>query len=574
MARRELMKTIQSYPDIANMLREYSYDDILSEAAAIIGVSEEKLENYLLRLYENSDKPITYKVSVQELTQNLEYYDWVFQKLENDASRVTFANLIMYRVLPLKQFLVEASNYLSAGEETEFLEKTSLYGEAEILQDKDLVLQENMGLRIYVNDSVENIWKLPKLIDFLNADYRYYIKHTIVEERQETTVYVVPIEEKITLPLILSDKKNVVAMAPYTRGWSNVELLKDCGLIPYLLYKNHNCDVTFVGAYNGDYPYWDKYLKGVKMEFLSSGEEIDKLAYLEKNAFNIDCLILRGCYDSNWAVAATYKRLNPTGRIYVGLDANSHWMDRIRWNHPAIAGFMNCCDVIATSCTAMQDYLNQKWPWKIEHIPNGYYSFEKQDKIINFENKKNVILTVSRLGTQQKATHILLEAFAKVAQRLSTWELQLVGSVEPAFEAYIKEYYERYPWLLDRVHFLGSITDKNELRKKYLDAKIFALSSILEGGTPNVIGEALSAGCVIATTKIDAWQDAIGNGKCGMASNINDIEGFSDMLVSLCNDMYLKNMSEEAILHAQNHFNMEKIVARLNRMLFGENADG
>lgn len=28
-----------------------------------------------------------------------------------------------------------------------------------------------------------------------------------------------------------------------------MELVKDCGLIPYLLYKNHNCNVSLVGAW-------------------------------------------------------------------------------------------------------------------------------------------------------------------------------------------------------------------------------------------------------------------------------------------------------------------------------------
>lgn len=58
----------------------------------------------------------------------------------------------------------------------------------------------------------------------------------------------------------LKTPKNIVALAPYDRGWSNVEFLKDCGLIPYLLYKNHNCNVTFVGAQKEDWPYLDQYL--------------------------------------------------------------------------------------------------------------------------------------------------------------------------------------------------------------------------------------------------------------------------------------------------------------------------
>lgn len=30
--------------------------------------------------------------------------------------------------------------------------------------------------------------------------------------------------------------KRIVALAPYERDWSNVVLVKDCGLISYLLY--------------------------------------------------------------------------------------------------------------------------------------------------------------------------------------------------------------------------------------------------------------------------------------------------------------------------------------------------
>ncbi len=34
----------------------------------------------------------------------------------------------------------------------------------------------------------------------------------------------------------MAEKKRIVALAPYERGWSNVELVKDLGLISYLLY--------------------------------------------------------------------------------------------------------------------------------------------------------------------------------------------------------------------------------------------------------------------------------------------------------------------------------------------------
>ncbi len=365
-------------------------------------------------------------------------------------------------------------------------------------------------------------------------------------------------------------RKTVVAMAPYNRGWSNVEFLKDCGLIPYLLYKNHNCDVTFVGAKNEEWPYLDQYLQGVKTDILPTGTEIEKLQYIQEHAKNIDCLILRGFYNANFGIAKLYKELNPNGKIYDGLDANSPWMDRIMWSHPVISSFMKCCDVLATSCTATQMYLNEKWPWKIEHIQNGYYSFDSQNKFPSYSNKENIILTVSRIGSPQKANHIMLEAFAMVAEQIPDWSFYLVGSIAPDFQSYIEHYFERFPSLKERIVFTGPISDKACLKEMYLKSKIFALSSVLEGGTPNVIAEALSSGCVIATTQIDAWEEATNFGRCGKTCPINDPLAFSKMLLGLCNDPDLEHKSIEAYNHCVSHFDMEKIVARLYLMLFGD----
>lgn len=365
-------------------------------------------------------------------------------------------------------------------------------------------------------------------------------------------------------------KKRIVAMAPYERGWSNVEYLKDCGLIPYLLYKNHNCDVTFVGAKTEEWPYLEKYLKGVKTEILLSGTVDSKKEYIAKRAKEIDCLILRGPYNSNFEIAILYKNLNPNGKIYVGLDASSYWMDWIKWKTPIFQAFMNSCDVLATSCTAMQMHLNQKWPWKIEHIPNGSYNFETQTTIPSFSQKENYILTVSRLGTTQKANHVMLDAFALIANKIPKWQFYLVGTIETNFQNYIDNYLKKHPDLRERVHFTGAIQDKLQLKDMYLKSKIFALSSIQEGGTPNVIGEALSSACVIAVTKIDAWEEAINYGKCGCACDVDDIDGFAKILYSLCTDNDLEKKSNEAYYYSQNEMSMEKAVARLYFMLFGE----
>ncbi len=362
--------------------------------------------------------------------------------------------------------------------------------------------------------------------------------------------------------------KRVVALAPYERGWSNVELIKDCGLIPYLLYKNHGCTVSMVGARGDDYSYLDKYVKGLEMDFLPNGSVEAKADYIIENAKQIDALILRGCYSSNFIPARLYKQLNPAGHIYVGLDANSHWMDRIIWTDADFIEFMDHCDVIATSCIAMQRHLNEKWPWIIEHIPNGYYNFGSSNTPPDFNVKENVIVTVGRLGTSQKATEVLLDSFALIAERIPDWNLKLVGSIENDFHSFIDSYFDLYPHLKERIIFTGPIEEREALAEQYRKAKVFALPSTFEGGTPNVISEALNAGCVIAVTEIDAYAEAIDYGRCGISAGINDMPGFAHALLALCTNENLFDLLKYAYQYGQNHFHMEKIVAKLYYMIF------
>lgn len=364
-------------------------------------------------------------------------------------------------------------------------------------------------------------------------------------------------------------QKQVVAMAPYDRPWSNVELVKDCGLIPYLLYKNHGCEARMVGAKGADYSY-QTLVEGMQLEFLADGSTETKVNYIRTHAKEIDLLILRSCYKTNFEVACIYKEFNPEGKIYVGLDANTAWMDSIDWEEPDFQRFMDCCDVIATSGKAIRDYLNMKWPWKIVHVPNGYYDFGKRWISPPYTHKENIILTVGRLGTEQKATHIMLEAFALIADKLPEWKLRLAGTVEDAFLPWIEDYFTRYPALRKQVEFIGPIKEREWLYAEYQRAKIFTLSSEMEGGTPNVIAEALHAGCVIAVTRIDACMEATDDEHCGRVADIDDEKDLGRVYLELATSVNLEEMSKQAYQYGCIHFNMENIVDKLYERLFNK----
>ncbi len=375
--------------------------------------------------------------------------------------------------------------------------------------------------------------------------------------------------------------RTVVALTEQARPWLDIELTKDCGLVPYLLHRNHGCDVKMVGAPGGPYPSLQK-LPGLKMEFLTDDSLEARAEYIRMHAAEIDCLILRGCYPYSYEAASLYKQLNPTGVIYCGLDPNSEWMDRIIWQDSEFSQFMENCDIRGASCKAMQNFLEKKWPWEIHCIRNGFYNLTTLACDENtIRNKKKIMLTVSRNGTWQKATEVLLEAFAKVADQIPEWTLMVAGTVEPEFQPYLVGFFEKYPDLQERILFTGQIEDPVRLREIYLEASVFLLTSRIEGGCPNVIGQALNAGCATLVTKIDAYADAIGDmdaqdhiaagtseGCCGMATPVDDIEAYAWAMLRMCTREDLQQLQLNALRIGQLFFDMNRIVEDLYGELY------
>ena len=65
-------------------------------------------------------------------------------------------------------------------------------------------------------------------------------------------------------------RKKAIAISHLEEPWRNVDFVKDCGLIPYLLHRDHGMDVTMAGVSGGPYPYLDM-TKGLRMEFTEDG---------------------------------------------------------------------------------------------------------------------------------------------------------------------------------------------------------------------------------------------------------------------------------------------------------------
>lgn len=336
-------------------------------------------------------------------------------------------------------------------------------------------------------------------------------------------------------------------------GFDSVTFTKDIGLIP-ITFKKHlgyNCEFL---CYKINGPYDKLTEAGIHVTFIESEETI--AAVLKKT----DILILYGIYDYNLDMIVKYKAVKPDGKIYLKLDMNIHWLRRIQMNDNLV-NLLHQCTLISVECRSLHKYIKEHWPVRVEYIPNGYYNFGDIN-MIKYEEKENIIITVSRLGSYEKATEILLEAFKAASNKISDWKIKLIGSIEESFKSYIEDYFNNNPELRDRVIFTGKITDRIKLEEEYKRAKVFCLTSRFEG-FPNVFPESAAKGCYIISSDIDPAYDITNNKKYGSIFPIDNVEELAKELVNVCSDENrIIQVSDNIQIYAERNFNWEILCKR------------
>ena len=320
---------------------------------------------------------------------------------------------------------------------------------------------------------------------------------------------------------------------------TNVHLIKDVGMIPYTLAKEHLYDSYIVSYGRGEdeFPYLKKDVRELKLVArprITGNTIIDGCIWLIKNAKKIDVLNLYHYSQSTFIWILFYKLANRNGEIYLKLDMCTEAGMKMKMKEGTIKywltkNVLGKCKLISAETKAFKEFANQKWPIKTEYISNGV------QKISNIQTmqKEKIILSVGRLGTKQKATEILLNAFEKALPYISSdWNLILVGSMEKDFEKVFKEKILNNQELKSRIHWLDEIAEREQLKEIYQKAAIFTMPSRWEGFSIAGI-EALSNCDYLLTTELMSFCEMINN-KYGMTFPVDDIEKYSELLVLTC----------------------------------------
>ena len=171
----------------------------------------------------------------------------------------------------------------------------------------------------------------------------------------------------------------------------------------------------------------EKYIRGTDVYYDTN--EINTVLineYLDKEAKNIDVLILYHCCPLTERLAKKYKQLNRNGIVILKTDV-TEVKDKTksivkRIYHRYFNKIFNTrnFDIITTEteqgykCMLKEGIYGQKVNKKLLLIPNGYdIELEKVNRY-KLDEKENLIITVGRIGSVEKNNELLLMALKDV----------------------------------------------------------------------------------------------------------------------------------------------------------------
>lgn len=347
----------------------------------------------------------------------------------------------------------------------------------------------------------------------------------------------------------------------------NVHCYKDVGMIPQTMSKNYGYKSYVVCRGEGKYDTFSD-LKLIKLGNNHALAEIKLVIFICKNARKIKILNLYHWGRHTYFMGFIYKLMNRKGKLYVKCDIDDRGLSVIQKNDRAKSVFskiVKLADLTSCESKKIANQLNMLIGSEVVWIPNGLFQAHNSLKI---EKKEKIILTVGRLGTEQKATENLVEAFKIISNKIPDWKLYLAGSMTPEFEIYITKIKGDIN-INDRIITTGEIENKTELDSLYSKSAIFVLPSRWESFAL-VMLEALGKGCYfIGTEGIAPIRDVIINDKIGKIVANDKIDELAlTILETVENSEYFSEELElQRIQYVNEKFDWSVICKKIIHML-------
>jgi len=162
----------------------------------------------------------------------------------------------------------------------------------------------------------------------------------------------------------------------------------------------------------------------------------------------------------------------------------------------------------------------------------------------------NTIISVARLDEAYKGIAQVICAVARLRATVLGLRYDIIGRglLEPSLKALA-----RALRVEDIVHFRGEISE-TDLTAAYKRASVFVLPSAKEG-FGIVFLEAWKQGLAIICGNVDASQEVVINGECGIVIDPADIDTLSSSILRLLQDQALATqMAKQGLERVRSHF--------------------
>jgi glycosyltransferase involved in cell wall biosynthesis len=375
------------------------------------------------------------------------------------------------------------------------------------------------------------------------------------------------------------NKKKIVLFFTI-KNFEKVHLYKDVGLVPYYLCKKYNLEGEIIYS-NENKQELPQNFRGIKLKELKYIKipiiikKIDKFKILEninfykyllKNMKKIDCLMFFHYRLDKIFFIILYKLFNKKGKIYIKLDSNGiaekaeTIFNQIR--NFILAYFTKYVDLFSIETEkAKEEILKHKIYTRVhlEIIKNGFdedYLIENKIKINSYEEKENIMITVGRLGSEQKNTELLLKALENI--ELEEWKILLIGPYTNEFKIFYEKFLKENSDKKDKVLLLGNVEDKNLLYEYYNRAKVFILTSRYES-FGLVLGEALRFGDYIISTNVGMAREFVDK-KIGKIIESEDKYMLEKEILNIINKKIKLKENFELSIKLSKKFNWNKII--------------
>ena len=260
---------------------------------------------------------------------------------------------------------------------------------------------------------------------------------------------------------------------------------------------------------------------GARVEVLGGVGRLARIRRLGALARTAD--VLNGHNPSGGLYAALARRLAP-GAVLVRTEHSLHYRGRHSRLYPALEAFTTTSSArVICVCEAVRESHATRFgrdAARFVTVLNGVSDVAAPPGraaarlALGLGPDERVALTIGSL-TPQKAQHVLLEAFARVAAELPASRLLVAGEgpLRPLLEARRDAL-----GLGERAWFLGERADVDELLAA---ADLFVLSSRREG-LPVTLLEAMRAGRAAVVTRAGGCAEAVGDGTTGRLVPVDD----------------------------------------------------